>query len=47
MRKKKKEEITSIQLTKSIVEELKNLGKKGETSEQIIRRLIKKSGRKQ
>jgi len=35
-----KEDITTIQVSKEIREELRNLGKKGETYNEIIRKLL-------
>lgn len=34
-------DLTTIQITKAVREELKQLGRKGETYDEIIRRLIK------
>ena len=38
-----KESVTTIQVSKETREELKNLGRKGETYDEIIRKLIQKA----
>lgn len=37
----KEEELTTIQLSKETRDELKNLGKKGETYDEIVKKLLK------